>query len=379
MMATPSPTVRRKRLGIELRRLREQAELTCEDVGQRLECSGTRISRMETGRISVRPGDVRELLEVYGVSGAEADSLVQLAREARRKGWWHTYGRVLPTWFEAYIGLESEAVRLRDFQSLVMPGLLQTEDYARAVLRAAPHAGSSAEIDRQVALRMERQKVLSQAAPPDVWVVLSETVLRVHVGGPAIMRAQLRQLADVAERPNITLQVLPFATVAHVHPVSPFTMLEFSDAADPAVVYLEHLTGSLFLENEDEVRRYRVIFDHLRAESLGTGQSADLIARVAADLSRAPWRTGSDSGGNSAAIPAVWRKSSYSASNGGQCVEVARNLPAIVAVRDSMDPDGARLMLPAAAWAAFVDRIKRGKSQRRGDSWRHVGAAAASQ
>jgi len=284
MMATPSPTVRRKRLGIELRRLREHAELTCEDVGQRLECSGTRISRMETGRISVRPGDVRELLEVYGVSGAEADSLVQLAREARRKGWWHTYGRVLPTWFEAYIGLESEAVRLHDFQSLVIPGLLQTEDYARAVLRAGPHAGSSAEIDRQVALRMERQKILSQAEPPDVWVVLSESVLRVHVGGPAIMRAQLRRLAGVAERPNITLQVLPLATVAHVHPVSPFTMLEFPNTADPAVVYLEHLTGSLFLENEDEVRRYRVIFDHLRAESLGTGESADLIAQVEADL-----------------------------------------------------------------------------------------------
>ena len=283
-MATPSPTVRRKRLGIELRRLREQAELTCEDVGQRLECSGTRISRMETGRISVRPGDVRELLEVYGVSGAEADSLVQLAREARRKGWWHTYGRVLPTWFEAYIGLESEAVRLRDFQSLVMPGLLQTEDYARAVLRAAPQAGSSTEIDRQVALRMKRQQILSQDVPPDIWVVLSESVLRVHVGGPAIMRAQLRQLADVAERPNVTLQVLSFATVAHVHPVSPFTMLEFADSADPAVVYLEHLTGSLFLENEDEVRRYRVIFDHLRAESLSTGQSADLIAQVAAGL-----------------------------------------------------------------------------------------------
>jgi len=283
-MATPSPTVRRKQLGIELRRLREQAELTCEEVGQRLECSGTRISRMETGRISVRPGDVRELLEVYGVSGAEADSLVQLAREARRKGWWHTYGRVLPTWFEAYIGLESEAVRLRDFQSLVMPGLLQTEDYARAVLRAAPHAGSSAEIDRQVALRMERQRILGQADPPDVWIVLSESVLRVHVGGPAVMRAQLLRLAELAGRPNVTVQVLPYTTAAHVHPVSPFTMLEFADTADPAVVYLEHLTGSLFLENEDEVRRYRVIFDHLRAESLGTGQSADLIARVAADL-----------------------------------------------------------------------------------------------
>jgi transcriptional regulator with XRE-family HTH domain len=283
-MATPSPTVRRKRLGIELRRLRERAELTCEDVGQRLECSGTRISRMETGRISVRPGDVRELLEVYGVIGAEADSLVQLAREARRKGWWHTYGRVLPGWFEAYIGLESEAVRLRDFQPLVVPGLLQTEDYARAVLRAAPYAGSSAEIDRQVALRMERQAILGQAIPPDLWVVLSESVLRVQVGGRAVMRAQLMRLAGAAERPNVTLQVLPFTTAAHVQPISPFTMLEFSDDADPTVVYLEHLTGSLFLENEDQVRRYRVVFDHLRAEALGTDQTADLIARVAAEL-----------------------------------------------------------------------------------------------
>jgi len=209
---------------------------------------------------------------------------VQLAREARRKGWWHAYSRVLPHWFEPYIGLESEAVRLRDFQPLVMPGLLQTEDYARAVLRAAPLAGGSAEIDRLVDLRMERQKILGQDGPPNLWVVLSESVLRVHVGGPAVMRAQLLRLAELAGRPNVTVQVLPYTTAAHVHPVSPFTMLEFADTADPAVVYLEHLTGSLFLENEDEVRRYRVIFDHLRAESLGTGQSADLIARVAADL-----------------------------------------------------------------------------------------------
>ena len=284
MAVTPSPTVRRKRLGIELRRLREQAGLTCEDVGQRLDCSGTRISRMETGRISVKPGDVRELLEIYGVAGTEADSLVQLAREARRKGWWHTYGRVLPTWFEAYIGLESEAVRLRDFQSMVIPGLLQTEDYARAVLRAAPNAGSSEDIDRQVALRMQRQAILEQANPPSLWVVLSESVLRVQVGGPSVMRAQLRRLIDAAERSNVTLQVLPFTTAAHVQPISPFTILEFPEAADPTVVYLEHLTGSLFLESEEEVRRYTVVFDHLRAEALGPGQSTSLIAQVAQDL-----------------------------------------------------------------------------------------------
>ncbi len=283
-MASPSPTVRRKRLSIELRRLREQADLTCEEVGERLDCSGTRISRMETGKISVRPGDVRELLEVYGVTGAEADALVQLAREARRKGWWHTYGQVLPNWFEAYIGLEAEAVRLRDFQPLVIPGLLQTEDYARAVLRAAPNAGSTEDIDRQVALRMERQAILGQANPPDLWVVLGEGVLRVQVGGSAVMRAQLRRLTDIAERSGVTLQVLPFTTASHVHPISPFTILEFPDAADPTVVYLEHLTGSLFLETEEEVRRYTVVFDHLRAEALGTAPSVDLIARVAAEL-----------------------------------------------------------------------------------------------
>ncbi len=283
-MATPSPTVRRKRLTTELRRLREQAGLTCEDVGQRLECSGTRISRMETGRISARPGDVRELLEIYGVTGAEADSLVQLARDARRKGWWHSYGRVLPPWFEAYIGLESDAARLRDFQPLVVPGLLQTEGYARAVLRAAPHAGRGEDVDRQVALRMQRQAILDQASPPEAWLVISESVLRMRVGGPAVMRAQLRRLADLAARTDLTIQVLPSGTAAQVQAVSPFTMLEFADAADPAVVYLEHLTGGVFVENEDEVRRYRVVFDHLRAEALGTVESADLITRVAAGL-----------------------------------------------------------------------------------------------
>jgi transcriptional regulator with XRE-family HTH domain len=284
MAATPSPTVRRKRLGIELRRLREQAGLTCEVVGRRLECSGTRISRIETGRINARPGDVREMLEIYGVTGSEAASLVQLAREARRKGWWHTYGRVLPAWFEAYIGLESEAVRLRDFQPLVIPGLLQTEDYARAVLRAAPGAGSAEDIGQQVALRMERQGVLARANPPELWVVLSESVLRAQVGGPEIMRAQLSHLIDVAERPNVTLQVLPSGNAAHVDPVSPFTILDFPEAADPTVVYLEHLTGSLFLESKDEVRRYTAVFDRLRAEALGAGQTAGLMAQIAAGL-----------------------------------------------------------------------------------------------
>jgi transcriptional regulator with XRE-family HTH domain len=284
MAASPSPTVRRKRLGIELRRLREQASLTCEDVGRRLDCSGTRISRMETGRISIRPGDVRELMEVYEITGPEADALVQLAREARMKGWWHTYGQVLPPWFEAYVGLETAATRLRDFQAMIVPGLLQTEDYARTVLRTAPGRDSTEEIDRQVALRMRRQAIFEDATPPDLWVILSESVIRTHVGGRGVMRAQLRRLIDVAERSHVTLQVLPFTSGAHVHPISPFTILDFPDAADPTVVYLEHRTGSLFLESAEEIRRYTVVFDHLRAEALGTRASVDLIAQVADEL-----------------------------------------------------------------------------------------------
>ncbi len=282
MAVIPSPTVRRKRLGTELRRLREQARLTCESVGQRLDCSGTRISRMETGRISVRPGDVRELLEVYGVTGDRAEALVELAREARRKGWWQRFGPVTPSWLEPYLGLEAEAARLRDFQSMVLPGLLQTEDYARAILRSAPGAGPADDIEQQVALRMARQQVLGGTAPPELCLVLGEGVLRVQVGGPAVLRAQLRKLAEVAGRDQVTLLVLPVGAAAHGYPGSPFTILDFADPADPPVVYTEHLTGSLLLDDPGEVRAYTAVFDRLRAEALGPGPSLDLIGRLAA-------------------------------------------------------------------------------------------------
>ncbi len=281
MAAIPSPTVRRRRLGTELRRLREQARLTCENVGQRLDCSGTRISRMETGRISVRPGDVRELLELYGVTGDRADALVELARQARRKGWWHRFGPVTPSWLEPYLALEAEASRLRDFQSMVLPALLQTEDYARAILRAAPGAGPAGDIDRRVALRMQRQLVLGGTAPPELCLVLSESVLRVQVGGPAVMREQLRALAGAAGRGHVTLQVLPLGAAAHVHPVSPFTVLDFADPADPSVAYTEHLTGGLVLDDPAEVRAYTVVFDRLCAEALDPGSSLGLITGLA--------------------------------------------------------------------------------------------------
>jgi transcriptional regulator with XRE-family HTH domain len=285
MAATPSLTVKRKRLGLELRRLREEACLTCEQVGEKLDCSGTRVSRIETGKIASGPGDVRELLEVYGLEGDEAKALVQLAREARKKGWWHTYGMNLPSWFEGYVAFETEATTLSDYQPLLVPGLLQTEDYARAVLHASPPEGSAKDIDRQVSLRMERQAILTKNDPPELWFVISETALRVQVGTPEVMADQLHHLAELAVRPNIRMQVLPFTAAAHVNPVTGFRVLGFPDPRDPTIVYIEHLTGALFLEREEEIGRYRVVFDHLRAEALGIGPSVELITRIADEMS----------------------------------------------------------------------------------------------
>jgi uncharacterized protein DUF5753 len=190
----------------------------------------------------------------------------------------------LPDWFDAYVGFETEAVTFRDFQPLYIPGLLQTEDYARAVLKAAPIEGTPEDVDRQVGLRIERQGILTGENPAELWFVLSETALRVQVGGPAVMKAQLRHLVELAARPNITLQVLPFTATAHVNPVTGFRILGFPDRRDPTVVYVEHLTGALFLERDEEIHSYSVIFDHLRAEALGKEASIRLISSIADEI-----------------------------------------------------------------------------------------------
>jgi transcriptional regulator with XRE-family HTH domain len=289
MVATPSPPVRRKRLGSELRRLREQARLTCDGVGRRLDCSGTRISRIETGRISARPGDVREMLEVYGVTGDDAEFLVQLARDARRKGWWQAYGPVIPPWFESYLSLESEAAGIREFAPMTLPGLVQTEDYARAQLAGAAGSGSAAgqpgtpaDIDAQVALRREWQARLGQPGAPRLALVIGESALRTEAGGgPEVMRAQLDHLREMAALPAVSLQVLLLRSSAGIHAVTPFTILDFADRADAPAVYLEYLTGSLVLEAADEVRRYAAVFGELRSGALATADSAGFISQLA--------------------------------------------------------------------------------------------------
>ncbi len=283
MASTQSPTVRRRRLALELRRLREAAKLTCEEVAEQLECSASKISRVETGRVSVSPRDVRDILEIYGVPDLQRDALVQLARESRQKGWWHAYGDSVQPHFATYLGLESAASEIRIYEVNLIPGLLQTEDYARAVIAAGMVNSPRAEIERQVALRMERQR-LTITSPPKVWAVLDEAALRRQVGGPEVMRLQLEYLRELGGLRNVSLQVIPFGGGAHPAMGRPFVILVFGEEADPDVVYLEDLTSALWLENVEEVHRYNVFFNHLRATALSFDDSAALTAAVLKEM-----------------------------------------------------------------------------------------------
>jgi transcriptional regulator with XRE-family HTH domain len=278
-----SPTVRRRRLALELRRLREAARLTCEEVAERLECSASKISRVETGRVSVSPRDVRDMLEIYGVSDGQRDALVQLARESRQKGWWHAYGDSVVPHFGMYLGLESAASEIRIYEVNLIPGLLQTEDYARAVISTGMVDKPRTDIDRSVALRMERQQV-TRTSMPKVWAVLDEAALRREVGGPEVMRVQLEYLRDLGSTRNVSLQVIPFRGGAHPAMGRPYIILAFDEDLDPDVVYLEDLTSALWVENVDEVDRYNVFFNHLRATALSFEDSAALMTAVLKEM-----------------------------------------------------------------------------------------------
>ena len=284
MTGEHSPTVRRRRLAAELRALREAAKLTCEDVAEHMECSASKISRVETGRVSVSPRDVRDMLSLYGVDAQHRDSLVQLARESRQKGWWHAYSDTIQPRFATYVGLEDAAAEIRTYEVNLVPGLLQTEDYARSVISAGNMSGTQEDVERRVALRMARQPALTGSDPPQLWAVLDEGVLHRAVGGRGQMRLQLEHLADCAAIPNVAVQVIPFGAGAHPGMGKPFVILAFPERADPDVVYLEDLTSSLYLEDVGEIDRYNMLFNHLRATALSFDESAALITSVAKEL-----------------------------------------------------------------------------------------------
>jgi len=286
MPAHSSPTVKRRRLAAELRSYRDRAGLTIEEVAQRLEWSTAKISRIENARVSVLPRDVKFLLGVYGVdeNGEDWETLLALARESRQKGWWYAYGDAIPEGFETYVGLEADATTLRTYESEYVPGLLQTEDYARAVMRATMLTASDEEIERHVAVRMVRQERLTGSGAPEIWAVVSEAVIRRVVSGEPVMRAQLSRLVEASKQPNITLQVLPFSVGAHAGMDGAFMILGFPAPTDPDVTYVHYYTGTLYLEKSEDLARYTLMFDHLRAAALPVGQSRDLIARARDEL-----------------------------------------------------------------------------------------------
>ena len=279
--AAGGPTVLRILLGAQLRRLREAKRITLEDAGKRIRASHSKISRLETGRVGFKDRDITDLLTLYGVTDEdERETLRSLARRANAPGWWHDYSDVLPHWFEAYVGLEEVATQIREYEVQFVPGLLQTEDYARAVTLLGHDAASAREIERRVRLRMQRQALLDREEPPNFWAVIDEAVLRRPAGGPATMRGQLKHLADMAHRPNVTIQVIPFLAGGHSAAGGPFSILRFAEPDLPDVVYLEQLTSALYLDKPDTVDSYMRVMERVCMEAATPAASAEIIATL---------------------------------------------------------------------------------------------------
>lgn len=285
MASNVNPTVRRRRLGSELRKLREQQGMTAEEVASRLLVSQSKISRLENGRRSISQRDVRDLCGVYGVGDERVvESLMQMAKESRQQGWWHAFGDVP---YSVYIGLETDAASLRVYESLVVPGLLQTEDYARAVITGMWPEATPGEVDKRVQVRMKRQeRITDPVRPLRYWVVLDEAALRRVSGDERVMATQLEHLVDFSSLPHVTLQVLPYSMGAHPGMYGKFAILEFEDTSDATVVYLEGVTSDLYLEKPNDVNDYSVKYEHLRALALGPDPSREFIRDVAKSYAR---------------------------------------------------------------------------------------------
>ncbi|MFF8992196.1 helix-turn-helix domain-containing protein [Streptomyces sp. NPDC014983] len=280
MASNVNPTVRRRRLGQELRKLREQKNMTAEEVAERLLVSQSKISRLENGRRSISQRDVRDLCGVYEVEDQRVvDSLMEMARDSRQQGWWHTFGDIP---YSVYIGLETDAESLRVYEPQIVTGLLQTPAYAEALVRGALPETSAAEIEKRVGVRMRRQeRITDEKNPLRLWVVLDEAALHRVVGSRLVMREQLEHLLALSELPHVTVQILPFEVGAHPGLNGQYAILEFADAADSSVVYLEGVTSDLYLEKAQDVQKYAVMYEHLRAQSLNVEASRQLIDRVA--------------------------------------------------------------------------------------------------
>jgi transcriptional regulator with XRE-family HTH domain len=279
------PTVRRRRLGTELRNLRDKSGYKLEEVATELGVAPSTLSRIETGKAPTKSAYLNQMLEMYGVTDPEQRRiLVDMAREGHRKGWWAAYDDVLPSGFDIYVGLEAETAGIRSYEISAVPGLLQTADYARAILREMFPRHTADQVDRLVDLRMARQQRFEEDPPLELWAILDEAAVQRTVGGTAVMRRQLDHLLAEAARPGVTLQVLPFSSGAHAGHGGPFSILEFPEQSDTEVAYVESVAGFIYLERAKEVRVRIEAFDRLRAAALSPAASTDLITRVARGL-----------------------------------------------------------------------------------------------
>jgi hypothetical protein len=274
------PTVQRLVLGGHLRRLRAEADMTTEHAAASIRGSHSKISRMEHGRVGFKERDIADLLTLYGVGpGEEREALLKLAREASTPGWWQRYSDILPHWVEPYFGLEAAASFIREYELQFVPGLLQVEEYARAVIRLG-NLPSEEEVDRRAKARISRQEILDRENPPKLWAVLDEGALRRPVGGPSVIRAQLEHLIDMCDHPAVTLQVLPFSAGAHRAFGGPFTILRYAEPDLRDVVYIEQLTSALYLDKPAEVNVYLEVMEEVCLQADPSAKTPGMLKSV---------------------------------------------------------------------------------------------------
>jgi transcriptional regulator with XRE-family HTH domain len=279
--ARSGPTVQRIALGAQLRRLREASGLTTGQAAEVIRATHSKVSRLERGRSTPRRRDVSDLLTRYGVTDeTEREKILVLAQQARAPGWWQRYGDILPKWLELYIGLEKAASVIRAYEVQFIHGLMQTEDYGRAVIVIGNAGAQAEEIDRRVSLRMRRQQLLTQPDAPGLWAVLDEAALRRSPAGPAVMRAQLAHLLELTDLPNVTLQIVPFDAGPHAAAGGPFAILRFPEPDLPDVVYLEQLHSALYVDEPDEVAKYLTVMDLLCVQAATGRASKDMLSAL---------------------------------------------------------------------------------------------------
>lgn len=282
--ASGAPTARRIVLGAQLRRLREAADISRADAGYAIRGSDSKISRMELGRVGFKERDVADLLTMYGVGSAEERAVfLEMVRKSNERGWWHRYSGTMPNWFQDFVGLEESASLIQSYELQFVPGLMQTEDYIRAVVSHGRPELLDQEGERRVALRLQRQRVLTRPGAPRVWAVVDESVLHRPIGGHRVLREQIEHLLELTRQPNVTLQILPYQMSGYAAEGA-FSMLRFAEPTLPDVVYIEHLGGALYLDRVEEIELYGRVIDRLAVDAETPDRSRQLLSKFRQEI-----------------------------------------------------------------------------------------------